>query len=340
MKCMKNSLLLKALHCKNEARPPVWLMRQAGRYMPQYRAIRAKHSFLEMCHTPELAAAVTKLPIQVFGFDAAILFSDILVIPEALGVGLHFDEGKGPIIERPLQTAEDIDNLPHINCAEALSFVGDAIRILRQDLTVPLIGFCGAPFTLASYMIEGGSSRDLKKTKKWMLQDPDSFHRLLDKLATCALQYMHLQAKAGVQAFQIFDSWAHVLGHAQFKEFVQPYLKKMVDGFRSTGIPVILFCRGSSVFAPDLAELCPAGISIDWNGDIGKIRASLPASVAIQGNLDPDILYAPQKMLRSEVRRLLRAMKDQPGYIFNLGHGIFPDISVDAVHALVETVQS
>jgi len=337
---MKNSLLLKALHCQNDSRPPVWLMRQAGRYMPQYRAIRAKHSFLEMCHTPELAAAVTRLPIQVFGFDAAILFSDILVIPEALGVGLHFDEGRGPIIERPLQTAQDIDALPEPCIEEALGFVGEAIRLLREDLTVPLIGFCGAPFTLASYMIEGGSSRDLKKTKKWLLNDPESFHRLLDKLAHCALKYMHLQAKAGVQAFQIFDSWAHVLGHAQFREFVQPYLKKMVDGFRSTGIPVILFCRGSSVFAPDLAELQSAAISIDWNGDIRQIRASLPATVALQGNLDPDILYAPEKMLKSEVRRMLRAMKGEPGYIFNLGHGIFPDVSVDAVHNLVETIKS
>lgn len=337
---MKTSLLIKALQCKNEGRPPVWLMRQAGRYMPQYRALRAKHSFLEMCHTPELAATVTRLPIQVFGFDAAILFSDILVIPEALGVGLHFDEGKGPIIERPLQTAADIDNLPEPCIEEALAYVAEAIKILKGDLTVPLIGFCGAPFTLASYMIEGGASRDLKKTKKWMLQDPESFHRLLDKLATAALSYMRMQAKAGVHAFQIFDSWAHVLGHAQFREFVYPYLKKMVEGFRSTGVPVILFCRGSSVFAPDLAELNPAGISLDWNGDLKKIRASLPATVALQGNLDPDVLYAPQKMLRSEIKRMLRGMKGDPGYIFNLGHGIFPDVPVEAVHALVEAVQT
>lgn len=337
---MKNSLLLKALRCQNESRPPVWLMRQAGRYMPQYRAIRAKHSFLEMCHTPELSAAVTRLPIQVFGFDAAILFSDILVIPEALGVGLHFDEDKGPIIERPLHNAQDIDALPEPCIEETLGFVGAAIRLLREDLTVPLIGFCGAPFTLASYMIEGGSSRDLKKTKKWLLNDPESFHRLLDKLANCAIKYMHLQAKAGVQAFQIFDSWAHVLGYAQFQEFVMPYLKKMVDGFRSTGIPVILFCRGSSVFAPDLAQLQSAAISIDWNGDIRQIRASLPATVALQGNLDPDILYAPEKMLKSEVRRMLRAMKGDPGYIFNLGHGIFPDVPVESVHSLVETIKN
>lgn len=337
---MKNSLLLKALQCQNKERPPVWLMRQAGRYMPQYRAIRAKHSFLEMCHDPELAARVTRLPIQVFGFDAAILFSDILVIPEALGLGLHFDEGKGPIIERPLQTAQDVDSLPDICVEEKLGFVGEAVRLLREDLSVPLIGFCGAPFTLASYMIEGGSSRDLKKTKQWMLREPESFHRLLGKLADCCLKYMHLQAKAGVQAFQIFDSWANVLGHAQFREFALPYLKMMVDGFRSTGIPVILFCRGSSVFATDLAELTPAGISLDWNGDIAKIRASLPASVALQGNLDPDILYAPQKLLRSEIRRLLKTMKGEPGYVFNLGHGIFPDVPVEAVHTLVETVQS
>lgn len=337
---MNQSLLIKALHCQNKERPPVWLMRQAGRYMPQYRAIRAKYPFLEMCHDPEIASKVTRLPIQVFGFDAAILFSDILVIPEALGVGLHFDEGKGPVIERPLQTAQDIETLPKICVEEKLGFVRETVRLLREDLTVPLIGFCGAPFTLASYMIEGGSSRDLKKTKQWMFRSPESFHTLLDKLTTCCLDFMHLQARAGVQAFQIFDSWANVLGHSQFREFVQPYLKKLVEGFRSTGIPVILFCRGSSVFATDLAELSPAAISVDWNGDIGKIRASLPASVALQGNLDPDILYAPQKLLRAEIRRLLKTMKGDPGYIFNLGHGIFPDISVEAVHTLVETVKS
>jgi uroporphyrinogen decarboxylase len=313
-------------------------MRQAGRYMPQYRAIRAKHSFLEMCHDPELAAEITQLPLRVFGFDAAILFSDILVIPEALGVGLRFEEQKGPIIERPLQTLQDIEQLPKPDMEQALGYVKKAIELLRPQLKVPLLGFCGAPFTVASYMIEGGASRDLKKTKQWMLREPASFHRLLDHIATCTIEYINLQADAGVHALQFFDSWAHVLSHGQFREFSLPYLAKLKAGLKKP-LPVILFCRGSSVFAPDLAELTPAAISVDWNGDMARVRSVVPPSIALQGNLDPDFLYAPRKLLQTEIKRLLKQMKGDPGYIFNLGHGIHPDVSPEAVQTLVETVQ-
>lgn len=332
--------LIDALHCRNEGRPPVWLMRQAGRYMPQYRAIRAKHSFLEMCHDPELATRVTMLPVDLLGVDAAILFSDILMIVEALGVGLRFEETKGPIIERPLQSPEDLARLPRPNVQEALGFVGNAIRAIRAECRVPLLGFCGAPFTLASYMIEGGTSRDFKKTKQWLLRDPETFHALLQHLTDCTLDYMHLQADAGVQALQIFDSWAHALPHEQFRTFCLPYMQQLVEGFKARNIPVILFCRGSSLFAADLAEAKPAAISIDWNGHLGQARKSVPATIAIQGNLDPDLLYAPQKMLQSEVRRLLKIMKFDKGYIFNLGHGIHPDVSMDAVKLLVDTVKN
>lgn len=333
------TIFLDALHCRNDAsRPPVWLMRQAGRYMASYRALRSKHSFLEMCHEPDLIAEVTLLPIRQFGFDAAILFSDILVIPEALGLGLHFEEGKGPIIHRPIKCKNDILALsePDMNL---LQYVGKGAALTKLSLKVPLIGFCGAPFTVASYMIEGGSSRDLKKTKNWMLSDPDSFHSLLNKIADWSIAYLKLQIDSGVQAVQIFDSWANYLADPQFKEFSLFYMNRIIEGLKSSRIPVILFCKGSSVFAPQMADLGPAGIGIDWNGDLSHLRKQLPKNIALQGNLDPDILYAPKEKIRIEVSRILESMKGDPGFIFNLGHGIHPDIPEEAVKTLVETIK-
>jgi uroporphyrinogen decarboxylase len=335
-----NTLLLDALQRKNLSRPPVWLMRQAGRYMSDYRALRQKYSFLEMVHTPELAAEVTMLPIKQLGVDAAILFSDILVIVEALGMKLHFDDGAGPRIERPLSEGKDLDNLPTPDIENSLSYVKQAIQGLVPNLKVPLIGFCGAPFTIASYMIEGKSSRDLRKTKKWMLHDPKSFHKLLQHIAKHSIAYLELQIKAGVHAIQIFDSWANFLAHQQFREFSLAYLQTIVDGLREKNIPIILFCKGSSVFASQLAELRPAAISLDWNCDLPTLQHQLSPTIALQGNLDPDILYAPPHVIKKEVTTLLDGMKGNPGYIFNLGHGILPDIPFENVRTLVETVQS
>lgn len=331
--------LLNALKYRNNGRPPIWIMRQAGRYMPEYRAIRSKHSFIEMCHTPALVAEITQLPLQVFGMDAAILFSDILVIAEALGVGLRFEDGVGPVIERPMRSCADVENLPKPFIPDALKYVSDSIKLLTPQLNVPLLGFCGAPFTVASYMIEGGSSKDMKKTKQWMLRNSASFHLLLTKIADCTAEYLKMQADAGVHAIQIFDSWAHVLGHAQFREFSLAYLKKLMDAIREKNIPIILYCRGSSVFARQLAELKPAAISLDWNADIAKIRAEIPPPIGLQGNLDPDILYANPQNIRQEVKAMLSAMHGQPGYIFNLGHGIHPDTPTEAVKIMVETVK-
>lgn len=336
-----NDLLLKALRCQNTtSRPPLWIMRQAGRYMPEYRALRSKYSFLEMCHNPELVAEVTQLPIRSFGMDAAILFSDILVIPEALGVGLRFEDTKGPIIERPLNSAFDVASLPTVSISEKLSYVDQSIRLLKPELKVPLIGFCGAPFTVASYMIEGGSNRDLRKTKQWLLRDPLSFHRLLTKLTDDTIEYLKMQINAGVDAIQIFDSWAHVLGHTQFREFSLAYFDRILNAIRQFDIPVILFCRGASVFATQLAQIAPSAISLDWNSDILQMRKIIPGKVALQGNLDPDVLYAEPSIIRKEAKRILDGMKGEPGYIFNLGHGIHPDISPDAVKVLVEFVKT
>jgi len=334
-----NDRFLKALGCRNQGRPPVWLMRQAGRYMPEYRAIREKHSFLEMCHHPELVAEVTLLPIKALDVDAAILFSDILMIPEALQVGLRFEDKVGPIIERPIRTAAAVQHLPSGGVCESLQFVAQGIRLLKPQLKVPLIGFSGAPFTVASYMIEGGSSRDLRRTKQWMLEDPAGFHSLLEKITAHTIDYLKMQIEAGVDALQIFDSWANYLAYPQFLDCSQRYLRKIVDALRPSGVPCILFCRGSSTFAPDLAALKPAGISVDWNASLATLRRTIPSSIALQGNLDPDILYAPHAVIKQEVKRLLKSMQNDAGYIFNLGHGLCPDMSVDAVRTLVDTVK-
>lgn len=336
---MKHSLLIDALQCQNTNRPPVWLMRQAGRHMPAYRALRQKYSFLDMCHHPDLIAEVTLLPIQMYDVDAAILFSDILLVVEALGLGLHFEDQVGPVIERPIAYQKDIQELNPPGDLCSLQFVAEGIKRAKSHLQVPLIGFCGAPFTVASYMIEGKSSRDLKKTKQWMFSNPEGFHQLLKLVADWSIAYLNLQIEAGVQALQIFDSWANALAHVQFREFSLFYLDYILKGLSNPDIPVILFCRGSSVFATQMAEIHPACISLDWNTDITQVRSSIPYPLALQGNLDPDVLYASRSTVEKEVNRILDGMEGDQGFIFNLGHGIAPDVSVDAVRTVVECVK-
>lgn len=333
-----NDVFLQALHCRNASGPPIWLMRQAGRHLASYRAFRQRHSFLQMCHEPDLIAQVTLLPIKAYDMDAAILFSDILVVAEAMGIGLRFEDQVGPIIERPILTRQDIELLPTPDLFK-LEYVAQGIRQLKRQLGVPLIGFCGAPFTVASYMIEGKTSRDLKKTKRWMLKDPEGFHALLKKIADWSSAYLQLQIEAGVQALQIFDSWANALAHHSFREFSLAYLQDLLRSVCHTNIPVILFCRGSSVFAPQLAELRPAGIGLDWNCHMVHMRRSIANSIALQGNLDPDVLYAPLPRIEVEVQRLMNEMEGDPGFIFNLGHGIAPDVSEEAVKTLVDCVK-
>lgn len=334
-----NDILLKALRGQNDAGPPIWLMRQAGRHLASYRALREKYSFLEMCHEPDLITQVTLLPLEAYELDAAILFSDILVIPEAMGLGLRFEEKVGPIFDRPLQNRQQIEQLPSLENLHKLQFVAKGIKRLKEQLRVPLIGFCGAPFTVASYMIEGRSSRDLKKTKQWMWSNPEGFHALLDKIADWSIGYLKLQIKAGVDAIQIFDSWANYLAHPQFREFSLAYLRKILKGIEEFRVPSLLFCRGSSVFAPQLAELKPAGIGLDWNCQMKTMRRHVPLPIALQGNLDPDILYAPITAIKQEVERILGEMEGDPGFIFNLGHGIAPDVSEEAVKTVVATVK-
>lgn len=333
-------LFLKALNCQNNSgRPPVWLMRQAGRYMPEYQEFRKKHRLLELFRNPELAAEVTLLPVDMLGVDAAILFSDILVIVEALGLGLDFVEGTGPVIERPIQNFRDVENLPTVDVREKLNYVAQTIKNVRPRLDIPLIGFSGAPFTLASYMIEGRSSRDLKKTRQMAYHDETAFHSLLQKLTNVIIDYLHMQVNSGAQALQIFDSWANYLSPLQFHSFVSPYLKQIVESLRETNVPVILFCRGSSSFIKQLIELNPHAISLDWSCEMREVRSITPKTIALQGNLDPFLLYASKETIRKNLFTLLDEMKDDPGYICNLGHGISPDMSVENVKYLVDCVK-
>lgn len=332
---------LQALRGQNGGTPPVWLMRQAGRYLPAYRRLRERYTFLELCKTPELVAAVTTMPIDVLGVDAAILFADILLLAEPLGFSLRFDDGTGPSLSPTLQSAADVDGLPNDPAAvnAAFDYMKAAIAELKCTLQVPLVGFAAAPFTLATYLIEGGTGRDFKRTKQWLFSDPDSFHRLLQRLTDYTVAYLQLQIRAGVDAIQLFDSWAHVLAPEHFAACSARYLAAIRRALPKD-IPVIFFCRGTGAYLNEIAAAAPNAVSADWTTEIRQLRAGLPAGIALQGNLDPAWLYAPPVELAAAARSLLSQMAGDPAYVFSLGHGVLPDVSVDAVRLLVDTVKS
>ncbi len=333
-----NDLLLKALRCEDVPRPPVWLMRQAGRYMPQYRALRARHTLWEMFHHPELAAQITDLPLQLLGVDAAILFSDILVIAEALGFRLEFPEGMGPQLFPPLRTKEQVIELPLLPVKETLSFVFESIALVKQRISVPLIGFCGGPFTVASYLIDSTSRHAFQHTKEWIARDPESFHLLLDKITQVTLEYLKEQVRTGVDVIQIFDSWANILDDAEFAEYCLPYLKRLLDGI--SGTPVILFCRSSSIRYESLSRLKPTGISFDWHLSMAELRKKVPEAIAIQGNFEPTFLKSSPQEITAGVQSLLSSLDGARGVIVNLGHGVTPDIPLENVQAFVAAVKS
>ena len=327
-------MFLEALRCENRGRPPVWMMRQAGRYLPEYRKLREKWTLRELFFTPELAAWVTKMPIERFGFDAAILFSDITVVARSLGLALDFREG--PVID-PLVDPSRIGSLARIPAEESLGEIGETVRLLKRDLKVPLIGFCGGPFTVASYLIEKHAGQELPQTKKWAYREPESFERLLDKITEASIDYLQMQERAGVDAVQIFDSWAHVLTPVHFARFCVPYLKRLAQSVR---VPVIVFMRGAGLRISDLVQLGTAGISFDWQVELSGLRKQVPKTIAIQGNFDPDLLYAPLSAIRATVERGIRSMENDPGFIVNLGHGVKPDVPVEAVQCLIDAVHS
>ena len=337
---MRDSLLIKAAFSENTERPPVWMMRQAGRFMKEYWDIKNKYSFLEMCKTPEIAADVTMLPVDLLGIDGAILFSDILVTGEAMGGDLSFHAGTGPKFANPVRTQADVDNL-ETDVMHRLQYVADAIKVIQQRLNgkIPLIGFAGAPFTVMSYLVEGGSSKDFKLTKLLLHNQPELAHQLLAKIARVTADYLNLQIAAGVNAVQIFDSWAQALAWDDYKEFSHKYIAEIINKLNRKDIPVISFCKGSSVFAPLMAEAKPDVISIDWNVDLLDIKKRLPKGVAVQGNLDPHILYADKKVIKERIYRLFDRMKGEDGFIFNLGHGIMPDIPFDHVKYAVDIIK-
>lgn len=333
---MTLSPLLLALRNENKGPPPVWMMRQAGRYLPEYRELRKKHSFQEMYKTPSLAAEVTLQPLRRFSLDAAIIFSDLLVVPEALGCQLHYEESKGPVFDTPLKIGESIS--ADVDIRSKLSFVAEAIAKVKAATTLPILGFAGAPLTVASYMIEGASSSSLIKTKEWMMRDPLSFERLLDDLCDATIEYLKMQIDAGVSAVQIFDSWACHLSYEHFRRYSAHYFKKIVEALAPT--PVILFTKGTAGFVDLLADCRPAAISVDWSCSLGHMRRQIPAPIALQGNLDPHLLYGTQEQIRHHTQVMLEAMSGEKRYIVNLGHGILPNVPVKSVETFIETVKN
>jgi uroporphyrinogen decarboxylase len=318
---------------------PVWLMRQAGRYMPEYRALRARHSFLDLCKTPHAAAEVTLQPVQRLGVDAAILFADILLIVEPLGVGLEFAKGEGPVIHRPVRGAADVARLAAVDVPDALGFVFETVRLVRRALPsgVPLIGFAGAPFTVASYVVEGGPSRDFAATKRLMHEEPEAWARLLTLLARATTAYLNGQIAAGAAAVQLFDSWVGALSPADYRESVLPHTRAVIGGL-SPGVPVIHFGTGTAGLLPAMREAGGDVIGLDWRIDLDAGWRAVGEDAGVQGNLDPVALLSPPARFERAVREILRRAGDRPGHIFNLGHGILPSTPVDHVKALVQMV--
>lgn len=336
-----NDLFLKA--CKREAiaRTPVWMMRQAGRYLPEYRAIRAKADFLTMCKTPELAAEVTVQPVDIVGVDAAIIFSDILVIPEAMGMRLEMVESEGPRLHEPIRTPEQVDDLRVPDPEKSLRYVLQAIAETKRILhgRVPLIGFAGSPFTLAAYMIEGSGSKEWKNTKRLMLEAPEVMKQLLSKLADAVRLFLEAQIAAGADAVQIFDTWGGILAPDHYKKFSLDFIHQVVSRLHRKGEPVIVFSKGANHSLRDIASVGADVVGLDWTIDMAEARQQIGELVALQGNLDPSVLYASPEAIRREVRAILRKFGHGSGHVFNLGHGIFPDVPVEHAKALVQAVK-
>jgi len=334
---LNDSPFLKA--CRREPTPftPIWLMRQAGRYMPEYRAVRSRLGFLELCKDSDAAAEVTVTAAERLGVDAAIIFADILLIVEPLGVGLEFSKGDGPVLHHPVRSPADVEGLPEVDAAAAVPFVYDAVRKARAALKVPLIGFSGAPFTLASYVIEGGGSRNYVHTKTLMYGAPEAWHTLMRRLANAVVGYLSRQIAAGAQAVQLFDSWVGCLAPDDYRRFVLPHMRMVIDAI-TPGVPVIHFGTGTSGLLELMREAGGDVIGLDWRIDLGAAWDRLGPDVGVQGNLDPVVLFAPPDEIRDRAARILEHARGRSGHIFNLGHGILPNTPVDHVVALVDMV--
>ncbi|MCK0537197.1 uroporphyrinogen decarboxylase [Alcanivorax quisquiliarum] len=335
---LKNDRFLRALNREEVDMTPVWMMRQAGRYLPEYRASRTKAgSFMDLCKNAEMACEVTLQPLERYPLDAAILFSDILTIPDAMGLGLYFETGEGPRFRKIVRTEADIDALPVPKAETDLDYVMRAVSTIRHALggRVPLIGFSGSPWTLATYMVEGGSSRDFRHLKAMAYSQPELAHRLLEKLTESVIDYLNAQIRHGAQAVQIFDTWGGSLSAEAYKTFSLDYMQRIVDGLirehEGRKIPVILFTKNGGLWLEDMAATGCDALGLDWTINIGKARERVGDRVALQGNMDPAVLYASPDAIRAEVKRILTDFGPHNGHIFNLGHGITPE--VDPVHA-------
>jgi uroporphyrinogen decarboxylase len=338
---MTNDLFLRACKRQRIDRTPVWMMRQAGRYLPEYRAVRAKSDFLTMVRTPELAAEVTIQPVDIIGVDAAIIFSDILVVPDAMGMHLVMEEAKGPRFPSPIRNREQIDALPIPDPLKRLNYVMQAIEETKRRLQgrVPIIGFSGAPWTLAAYMIEGGGTKDFKVIKRMMLDQPDDLKALLKKLAISVREYLEAQIAAGANAVQIFDTWGGILTPDHYRMFSLDYVADIVATMRHEGVPVIVFSKGAHHALKELADIGADVIGLDWTVDLHEVRALIGEKVALQGNFDPSYLYASPEKIRAEVGSILSKYGRGSGHVFNLGHGILPDVPVESARALVHAVK-
>jgi len=342
---LKNDRFLRALLKQPVDTTPVWIMRQAGRYLPEYKATRAKAgSFMDLCENQDLACEVTLQPLERFDLDAAILFSDILTIPDAMGLGLYFSEGEGPKFKSPIRDVAAVKNLPIPDPEQELRYVMNAVRTIRGELNgrVPLIGFSGSPWTLATYMVEGGTTKDFGKIKGMMFDSPETLHLLLDKLAQSVATYLNAQIAAGAQAVMVFDTWGGVLSPEKYKEFSLAYMKTIVAGLTREAdgrqVPVTLFTKGGGQWLEIMAETGCDALGLDWTQDITEARRRVGEKVALQGNMDPSVLYAGPDVVRQEVKKVIEGFGDGVGHVFNLGHGIHQHIDPDNVTVLVDAV--
>ena len=338
---------INALLKKEVTRTPIWVMRQAGRYLPEYRATRKKAGdFLTLCKSSDLACEVTLQPLERFDLDAAILFSDILTIPDAMGLGLHFVEGEGPKFSHPLSSLSEINQLTKPDVSKDLSYVSEAVSVIKKNLKgrVPLIGFTGSPWTLATYMVEGGSSKTFSKVKGLMYENPKHMHQLLDVLADTIIDYLNSQIEAGADSVMIFDTWGGLLNKASYENFSLMYMSKIVAGINRNSegktIPVTLFTKGGSAWLEQIAATGCDAVGIDWTVEIGEAERRVGSKVALQGNLDPSVLYASPEVIKSEAHKILDQFQGSTGHVFNLGHGITPDVNPESMKALVDAVHS
>lgn len=340
---LNQSLFLRALRRQPVERTPVWIMRQAGRYLPEYRQIREKAGdFLSLCKNPELACEVTLQPLRRFSLDAAILFSDILTIPDAMGLGLYFSEGEGPCFSKPIRDVKAINDLAIPDITDSLDYVMNAVRLIRREMPpeLPLIGFSGSPWTLACYMVEGGSSRDFKRILKLVYNEPAAAHLLLNKLALSVSEYLMEQIKAGVNAVMIFDTWGGILTPVNYQDFSLRYMQKIVGEIKAqyADIPIVLFTKGGGQWLEQMAATGCDALGIDWTCDLQSARKRVGDKVALQGNLDPTVLLSSEQCIRKQVEQVLASFGHGAGHVFNLGHGITPDVPPEHVSVMIDAI--